>query len=89
MNIANMRVKDGEVLIKPNRKKQGIIEIIRDEWEWENAGEVVLVGKGVKGIEEGNEVIFTEYAGREIIINEEMYFVMSYESILAVVEMAS
>ena len=88
MNIIDLKPKDGEVLVMPFRKKQGLIEIIREEWEFQNVGMVVAIGhcSKIPEVKKGDEVVFPEYAGKEIVVNGRMYLVMTLDSILGVVE---
>ena len=53
-----------------------------------NYGEVIALGKGEKldGINVGDKIVYTKFAGTEIKDEEEKYLVLNIEDVLAVVE---
>ena len=49
-------------------------------------GTAVAVGKDVKEIVAGDLVLFNKYSGAEVIVDEQTYYVVKEEDVLAVVE---
>lgn len=82
------------VIVKPLPKeettKAGIIlpETVTKESRLE--GEVVAIGNGEKitklGLSVGQKVVFAEYGGTEIKIDEQEYKILGHDDLLAVIE---
>ena len=76
-------------LVKMEEKTaSGIILPEAEDKDKPNYGEVIALGKGEKldGINVGDKIVYTKFAGTEIKDEEEKYLVLNIEDVLAVVE---
>ena len=90
----NLRPLGDRVIIKPLPKeemtKSGIIlpETVNKENRME--GKIVAIGSGDKvtklNLSTGQKVVFSEYGGSEIKIDNEDYKILNHDDLLAVVE---
>ncbi len=96
--MAKLRPLGGKILIKrleaESKTKSGIV-LPDAAKEKPKRGKVLAVGEGRRldngerapvNVKKGDEVIFTSYAGTEIILDDEELMIMSEDDVLAVVE---
>ncbi|MCB9803182.1 co-chaperone GroES [Candidatus Nomurabacteria bacterium] len=79
-----------KALPKEETTKSGII--LPDSLNKDNKqeGEIVAIGNGEKiaklNLKPGQKVVFSEYGGSEVKIDEQEYKILSHDELLAVVE---
>jgi len=90
----NLKPLGDRVIVKPFPKeettKSGIILPDTVEKESRQQGEVVAVGSGEKvqklGLTAGVKVVFSEYGGSEIKIDNVEYKILNHDDLLAILE---
>ena len=90
----NLKPLGDRVVIKPLPKeettKAGIILPENVSKENKMEGEIVAVGNGAKvqtlKLKAGQKVVFSEYGGSEIKIEDQEYKILNHEDLLAVIE---
>jgi chaperonin GroES len=90
----NLRPLGDRVIVQPTPKeettKSGIIlpETVNKETRQE--GKLVAIGKGEKvsqlNLSTGQKVVFSEYGGSDIKIDNQEYKILNHDDLLAVVE---
>ena len=90
----NLKPLGDRVVIKPLPKeettKAGII--LPDNVSKENKiqGEIIAIGDGEKikalNLQSGQKVVFSEYGGSEIKVDDQEYKILNHEDLLAVIE---
>ena len=95
--MRTFKVRNGMVLVKPEKKEQeGKIAVIgiagkrqagEDlEVKYKNVGVVVSRGAGPAPFTAGDKVVFPEYAGQEIDGPAGKFLLMGFDSVLGLVE---
>lgn len=89
MIAMKIRIKDGYVLVKLDKKKEktnsGIV--IPDQAKKPSTtAQVIIIGKDVEEITPGDKVVLQPYAGKEIKIDKDQYLIVDVRYILGIIE---
>lgn len=78
--LVNPEITDGEQIIA------GIIIPDSASKEKPESGSVVAVGEGVKHVAIGDKVLFSKYGFDEVKLEDEEYYIIKEDSVLAVIK---